>query len=139
LDPHTEELMRAAISSKALNTVSKERLWRELSLAFEEANTPRAIEALNNAGALDVLFDRRQIDRARLERFEQVLKSNPTLDRAVLYTSAILHGNASPVDLEGSGFSQRRARNIMQIANEISRYADSLSEASTERHRFRLL
>src|SRR5439155_24721566 len=62
LDPHTEELMRAAISSKALNTVSKERLWRELSLAFEEANTPRAIEALNNAGALDVLFDRRQID-----------------------------------------------------------------------------
>src|SRR3982751_2420124 len=65
--------------------------------------------------------------------------ADPSLDRYVLYTSAILHGNASPVDLEGSGFSQKRARNVMQIANELGRYTDALSEAETERQRFRLL
>ena len=139
IEPHTQELMRKAIAGGALRTASKERLWRELTLAFEEENAPAVIEALNQAGALEVLFGPREIDRSRLERVEQIAKSNPSLDRDVLYTSAILHGNASPVDLEGSGFSQKRARNVMQIANELGRYTDALSEAETERQRFRLL
>jgi tRNA nucleotidyltransferase (CCA-adding enzyme) len=139
IEPHTQELMRKAIAGGALRTASKERLRRELALAFEEENAPAVIEALNQAGALEVLFGPREIDRSRLERVEQIAKSNPSLDREVLYTSAILHGNASPVDLEGSGFSQKRARNVMQIANEIGRYTDALSEAETERQRFRLL
>jgi tRNA nucleotidyltransferase (CCA-adding enzyme) len=139
LEPHTQELMRSAIAGGALRTASKERLWRELSLAFEEENAPAVIESLNSGGALDVLFGPRQIDRARVERVHEIMKSNPSLDREVLYTSAILYGNASPVDLEGSGFSQRRARNIMQIGNELGRYTDSLAEAETERQRFRLL
>jgi len=50
-----------------------------------------------------------------------------------------LHGNASPVDLEGSGFSQRRARNVMQIANEIGSFVDALADAKSERQRFRVL
>ena len=139
IDAHTQELMREAIRSGALTTVSKERLWRELALAFEEQNAPQVIEALHNAGALEVLFGRRAIDPARLEHTRQVLQSNPALDREVLYTSAILYGNASPVDLEGSGLSQLRARVVMQIANEIPRYIDALSEAASDRHRFKLL
>ncbi len=139
IEPHTQELMRTAIAGGALRTASKERLWRELTLAFEEENAPPVIEALNQAGALDVLFGPREIDRSRLERAERIAKSNPSLDREVLYTSAILHGNASPVDLEGSGFSQKRARNVMQIANELGRYTDALSESENERQRFRLL
>ena len=139
IDVRTQELMREAIRSGALTTVSKERLWRELALAFEEQNAPQVIEALHNAGALEVLFGRRAIDPARLEHTRQVLQSNPALDREVLYTSAILYGNASPVDLEGSGLSQLRARVVMQIANEIPRYIDALSEAASDRHRFKLL
>ena len=95
------------------------------------------IEALD--GALEVLFGSRQIDRSRLERAHQLAKSDASLDREALFTSAILHGNASPVDLEGSGFSQRRARTVVQIANELGRYSDALAEAETERQRFRLL
>ena len=139
IDAHTQELMREAIRSGALTTVSKERLWRELALAFEEQNAPQVIEALHNAGALEVLFGRRAIDPALLGHTRQVLQSNPALDREVLYTSAILYGNASPVDLEGSGLSQLRARVVMQIANEIPRYIDALSEAASDRHRFKLL
>ena len=43
------------------------------------------------------------------------------------------------MDLEGSGLSQLRARVVMQIANEIPRYIDALSEAASDRHRFKLL
>jgi hypothetical protein len=57
----------------------------------------------------------------------------------VMYTAALLHGNASPLDLEGSGFSQKRARNVMQIANELPRFSDALAEASSDRQRFRIL
>ncbi|HYS55350.1 MAG TPA: hypothetical protein VER58_16455 [Thermoanaerobaculia bacterium] len=137
LDPRSRELMQKAIASGALRTVSKERLWRELFLAFEEESAPAVMEALNNV--LEVLFGPRQIDRSRLELAQQIAKSDTSLDREVLFTSAILRGNASPVDFEGSGFSQRRARNVMQIANEVARYFDALSEATTERQRFRLL
>ncbi|HEX9500631.1 MAG TPA: hypothetical protein VGA10_03175, partial [Thermoanaerobaculia bacterium] len=62
IEPHTQELMRKAIAGGALRTASKERLWRELTLAFEEENAPPVIEALNQAGALEVLFGPREID-----------------------------------------------------------------------------
>ncbi|MGZ4777836.1 MAG: hypothetical protein ACXV5L_01465, partial [Thermoanaerobaculia bacterium] len=68
----------------------------------------------------------------------QVLR-NPALDKYVVYTAALLRGDASPVDLEGSGFSQKRARNVVQIANEMGRFTDSLDEATTDRARLRLL
>jgi hypothetical protein len=64
--------------------------------------------------------------------------STTTLDREVLYTAALLYGDASPVELEGSGFSQKRARNIVQIANELPRVLDSLESAQSDRQRFRV-
>lgn len=139
IETHSDALMRKAIRGRALETVSKERLWRELFLTFDEENAPRIIGALNAAGALEVLFGKRQINRARLERVREVVESDRTLDREVLYTSALLYGDASPVDLEGSGLSQRRARNVIQIANELPRFSDALSEATSDRQRFRLL
>ena len=56
IDPHTRELLDRAIRENALETISKERLWRELFLAYEEADAPAVIEALSNAGALKPLF-----------------------------------------------------------------------------------
>ena len=81
----------------------------------------------------------RTIDAADLERAQKVAQADPTLDREVLFTSAALKGNASPVDLEGSGFSQKRTRNVVQIANELPRFIDTLAEATSDRQRFRLL
>jgi tRNA nucleotidyltransferase (CCA-adding enzyme) len=139
LDPHTHALIDAAMAAGALTMVSKERLWREVFLAFDEDDAPDVILALWDAGAFDVIVGPRDIDAARLDAAQRALENNPSLDREVLFTSALLYGNASPVDLEGSGFSQKRARNVMQIANELPRYADALAEAPTERQRLRLL
>lgn len=139
LDAHTEELMGAAIGSGALETVSKERIWRELFLAMEEADAPAALSALAGSGALEVLFGKRDVSRTRLDVVQRQLSLNADLDREVMYTAALLHGNASPLDLEGSGFSQKRARNVVQIANELPRFSDALSEATSDRQRFRIL
>jgi tRNA nucleotidyltransferase/poly(A) polymerase len=138
LDPHTEELMRAGIRDGALATVSKERIWRELFLAMEEEDAAAVLSALADSGATEVLFGRRETSRSRLDVVQRQIANDPELDREVMYTAALLYGNASPLDLEGSGFSQKRARNVVQIANELPRFGDALAEATSDRQRFRI-
>jgi len=142
LDPHTDALMRAAVAAGAFKNVSRERLWRELFLSFDENEAPRALERLREIGALDALFGPRHTDphlRERLEKVREEANAHPDLDRQVMFTAALLHGNASPIDLEGSGFSQKRTRNVVQIANELPRFREGLAEAGSDRQRFDVL
>src|SRR5262249_48051252 len=106
---------------------------------MDESEAPCILQEMNTRGALRVLFGDRTIDKTRLENAQRQIESNRELDRYVLFTSAILYGDASPVDLEGSGFSQKRARNVVQIANELPRFTDALADAKSERQRFRVL
>jgi len=135
----TAKRMREAIDGGALDTVARERIWRELFLAMDEADAPKVLYDMTCSGALGVLFGKRKADLDALERVQRQIEKNPDLDRYVLYTGALLHGDASPVELEGSGFSQKRARNVMQIANELPSFSDALIEAKSERQRLRLL
>ena len=139
IEPGTAQRMRDAIESGALGTIARERIWRELFLAIDESDAPKVLFELTCTGALGALFGKRKADLAALERVQKQVKANPELDAYVLYTSAMLRGDASPVELEGSGFSQKRARNLVQIANELPRFLDALSDAKSERQRLRLL
>lgn len=140
IEPHTAGLMREAIDSGALETISRERIWRELFLAVDEKDAPLVLAELSSTGALDVLFGRRDGPalRNRLEAVAREMERNPELDRYVLYTGAILRGDASPVDFEGSGFSQKRGRTVLEIANELPRTEEELAAASDDRERFRI-
>jgi tRNA nucleotidyltransferase/poly(A) polymerase len=141
LEPGTARLLSEAIDSGGLTTISRERIWRELFLAMDEADAPKVLAELVAHGALSVLFGKRPLDPQLLSRLEQMkehIEANPALDRQVLYTGALLLGDASPVDLEGSGFSQKRARNVVQISNELPRFLDSLAETDGERRRMQL-
>jgi len=140
LESHTLRLLERAVTSGTLESISRERIWRELFLAFDEEQAPNVIAALHAAGALEILFGKRPPDpdlQSRLGRTAAAL-AGTNLDRQVMYTAALLHGDASPVDLEGSGFSQKRARNVVQLANELPRFTDALSASKSDRQRFRL-
>lgn len=141
IEPQTAALMRAAIDADALSTISKERIWRELFLAMDEAEAPAILTELVSRGALQVLFGPRGSSadlQSRLEAIRTQLKQTPELDRYVLYTGALLRGDASPVDFEGSGFSQKRARAVVEIANDVPRLEEALGAADGERDRFRI-
>ncbi|HEX6159171.1 MAG TPA: hypothetical protein VF111_03325 [Thermoanaerobaculia bacterium] len=140
LEPHTEELIGEAVAGDALETVSKERLWRELFLAMDEDDAPRILGDLAQRGVLDSLFGRRPAPNAAglLDKIHGAIDEDTDLDRYVLYTGALLRGDASPIDLEGSGFSQKRARKIVQIANEMPMFEESLENAADDRQRFKL-
>ncbi len=137
LEPHTAELMHQAIESDALSTVSKERIWRELFLAMDEAEAPAILTELSHRGALLALFGRKGNGtlKARLAAIQNEL-ANTEADRYVLFTGALLQGDASPIDFEGSGFSQKRARTVVAIANELPRVLESLASARDDRERF---
>lgn len=142
MEPHTAALMQDAIRGDAMQSVSKERLWQELFLAMSEAGAPEILAALASSGACSPLFGAPappSVLHRCLEVARNQIQSVPDLDRQVLYTAAMLHGNASPIELEGSGFSQKRARNVVQIANELPRFTDALTEATSERQRLRVL
>ena len=142
LETRTEELMHAALTGGAMQTVSKERVWHELFLAMNEVDAPEILAAIASAGACSLLLGPpapAAILHRCLEVARNQIQSVPDLDRQVLYTAALLYGNASPIELEGSGFSQKRARNVVQIANELPRFTDALAEATSERQRLRLL
>jgi tRNA nucleotidyltransferase (CCA-adding enzyme) len=141
-DPHTDALMRTAVAAGALGHISRERIWRELFLAFDEPEAPRIVETLRDLGALDILFGERARDASLRERLDQIRSQadgDPQLDREAMFIAALLYGNASPLDLEGSGFSQKRTRNVVQIANELGRFREGLAEARDDRQRFSLL
>ena len=138
IEPHTAGLMDEAIESDALSTVSKERIWRELFLAMDEEESPEILTGLSRRGALLSLFGRKGNGTLlqRLQAIHGQLAENPEVDRYVLYTGALLHGDASPVDFEGSGFSQKRARAVIEIANELPRVLESLASAKDDHERF---
>jgi tRNA nucleotidyltransferase (CCA-adding enzyme) len=141
LEPKTETLMHEAVAAGALTTISKERIWRELFLAMDERDAPRILGIINNAGATDVLFGHRVPEEvvSRLDDIGEQIAMNPELDRYVLYTGALLRqGEAGAAQLEGSGFSQKRAKNVLQIAKDVDRFTDALDDAKSDRQRFRL-
>ncbi len=141
VEPHTAALMRHAITSGALATVSRERLWRELFLAMDEREAPRTLVAMYKEGVLVPIFGTalRAGNPEALEKVRRQVEAQPALDRYVLYTGMLLRGvDAGPANLSGSGFSQRRTRTVLQIARNLSRLKKLLSSATSDRQRFRL-
>lgn len=142
LEQRTAELLASAVDSGALQTVTRERVWRELFLAMEEEDAPRVLTALSRHGALDLLFPRRSAEvlATELAEVKPRIDSDEELDRFILYTGVLLRGDgASAAQLEGSGFSQKRARAVLQIANDLPRVGEALRTAKGDRQRFRLL
>ena len=142
VEGETIRRMGEAIAAGALESVSRERLWREMFLAMDEENAPVVLVALSEQGALASTIGTPLMPEAVpvLERVREALASRPDLDRYVLYTGAMLRGaHASPAQLEGSGFSQKRARGVLQIASDLPRFEEALAGANSDRHRFRLL
>jgi tRNA nucleotidyltransferase/poly(A) polymerase len=122
--------------------ISRERVWRELFLAMDEEEAPIVLAALDAHGAIQALLGEgiKKPGIAELDKVRQRVLVEPDLDRYVLYTGVLLRGSdASPSRLEGSGFSQKRARAVLQIARELGRFERALGDAITDRQRFRLM
>lgn len=119
IDAATRPLLEQAVTGSALETVSRERLWRELQLATEEDRPAAALEALADAGALKPLLPiREQPARpAALEQAERIARAEPRLDRVLLFLAALLPAGAENLEriARGAGLNRRRMRALEQL------------------------
>lgn len=142
LDENTARLMHEAIDDGALSTVSRERLWRELFLAIDEPKAPAILTELRRNGALDLLVgaarDYTSLER-RLERSLDEAQGDETIDRHALFTGLLLAGTEGDATmLEGTGFSHKRLRSVLQIARDLPAVERDLEQAGSEALRFRI-
>jgi tRNA nucleotidyltransferase/poly(A) polymerase len=92
LETETGRLLREALAGAAVRTVSPQRLWREIVIAFAERDAPPVIAALAEAGALAEFLGREALDdatKSSLQRAADLLRFAPRADRDVVYLAVL--------------------------------------------------
>jgi len=113
----TEERMSEAIERNVFASVSRERLWRELFLAFREEMPSAAVEMTARSGALRHLLGIDSIDSSCTERLVRLVEDhNPvSLDRDILFLAVILRNREPGSRLEGSGLARTRTEVLSRL------------------------
>lgn len=120
LAPETDGLLREAVEGDALATVSRQRLWREFSLACEEGAT--ALLTLSRAGTLAPLIGPTkvtdQLENALNSAFEYANVATAT--RFTTAVAALLSATPEPeeVDLSEAPLRQQKAAQLKRAAGE---------------------
>lgn len=141
-DGPTARLAREAIAGGAMETVSRERLWRELRLAFDEPKPGRAVEALAAFGALDALLGAPLAGTAGLQDLplvDAVIAADGGIDRAVVLLSLLLPPSADSPALDRSGLDLRQRRELETIRTRRGEVTRALARAAGREERLRLL
>jgi tRNA nucleotidyltransferase (CCA-adding enzyme) len=108
LEESTAALMQESLAAGAMDHVSRERRWRELRLAIEEADPAGALFELASRGTLDSLLGAVHpgaVLRERLQEAASVIAAEPHLDADLLLLAALV---SKLPDLRGSSLSRRR-------------------------------
>lgn len=134
MEEATAAFLSRAIAGGAMETVSPERIWREVKLAFGEKGAAAAVDALAAAGALDRLIQPTREEASRLRCLgiaQRLSDQDPALDRFALFAAALFADGADPAKaLAGSGADRRSTERVRRIlAREQTAGAGSGPEA----------
>lgn len=140
MDPTTEDRMAEAIERNVFASVSRERLWRELFLAFREEQPSAAIEMTARYGALRHLLGIDSIDSSFTARLDHLIEdSNPaSLDRDILFLAVLFRNRQPGARLEGSGLGQDRVDRLTRLIFEEDDFLHRLVTAPGPRAQFLL-
>jgi len=141
IEPHTADLIREAVEREFARTVSRERLWREFSLALAEPDRAALLEELAKAGALRVLLG----TDGSGDHLAQLLKNADRLlagwggDAAVTFIAVLLQGRAPGGEMHsGSGLTRAQIEKIQAIGTSLAALPGRLRSAASEPERFDL-
>lgn len=141
IESDTRALLAEAVSGGSLDSVSRQRLWREIALAFEEEDPPAALGAFLEAGVLQWWLGRQdQVSDpiGILDAWSTVLAVVGGVDRHVVYLAALLSAFGIAEIPGGTDFSRRRkaaAQNLVREHQDLSAAWTALS-SDEERARF---
>jgi len=148
MDRNTESQVVAALASGALASLSRERVWREIFLAFREPRVVQVLDAFNRFGVMKSFLSNspRQTgvsvphtpSRSELESLERSLSRWGAADREISFLSLMI-ANPDRDDLSGSGLSDRQLQQLASLRKSSTRLAAQLGEATSVREWLSLL
>lgn len=129
--------MREAIRSGALETVSRERLWREILLAIDEDAAAPTLTALARERILErFLGSRRELSTSMLRAMNENSRFGDETDGVVVLLAAILDGVHRPLAaLRGASLSLRRRKHAIEITERARAVRELLRRADSETDR----
>lgn len=137
-EPETGRLLADALAGRALASVSKERIWRELINACHEATgTAAALLAIARSGALEPILGipRDPPEAAALERMDREGGSSAGggADATLVRLALLLAGSGvEPATLAGAPMKERARALLASIARDPRRTARALAALTDE-------
>ena len=129
LEESTAALMQEALTADSMDRVSRERRWRELRLAMEEADPAGVLFELARRGTLDSLLGavhRGEALKERLGEAAAIIAKEPELDAELLLLAALA---SKDPDLRGSALSRRRI-DALRILIDRERFAAGIGSGA---------
>jgi tRNA nucleotidyltransferase/poly(A) polymerase len=141
IEDHTMTLLRAALRERRLDSVSRERVWHEMVLAFEDEAAPAALASFFDAGVMQwwIGAESEPADQIRrLESIGDLLNLITEADPRIVYLATLLAAFSSTRLPAGTGLSRRRGAATLEIAHEATTLADTwvALDSDAERARF---
>lgn len=144
-EPETGRLLAAAIEADAIRSVSRERLWRELTIAASERRgAGAALLAMARQGALArFLGVSREPEESEplgyLDTRPELLLATGADGRIVRFALLLAGSNPDGGTLRGASFGEKEARTLLALALAPRGLAIALDEAADDAARFLLL
>lgn len=137
IEPRTLESMRAAVASGALDSVSRERLWREILLAIDEDTAAATLVAMGREGILErFVGSRGELSLERMQTLDGASRVGDETDRVVVLLAAILEGTGDPLAaLHGASLSLRRRKHAIEIIARAAAVRERLHRSDSETDR----
>jgi tRNA nucleotidyltransferase/poly(A) polymerase len=140
IESDTRALLAEAVSGGSLDSVSRQRLWREIALAFEEEDPAAALGAFLEAGVLQSWLGREdQVSDliGILDSLSTVLPVVDGVDRQVVYLAALLSAFGITEFPGGTDFSRRRKAAAQNLVREHQNLSAAWTALSSDEGRAR--
>lgn len=142
LDPGTDALLDEAIRANAAESVSRDRLWRELLLAISEEKAGEVLARYTRRGVVQEIFGPMGdpgVVAAGLERVDSLSSISVSADRDVIFLTALLRDHSAPQRaLEHSPLTRRRMDRVLYLIEHLDDWSATIRAEEEPRGRLRL-
>jgi tRNA nucleotidyltransferase/poly(A) polymerase len=140
IEDHTMTLLDAALRERRLDSVSRERVWHEMVLAFEDEAAPAVLASFLDAGAIGwwIGAESETADQIRtLKSIGDLLQRITEADPRIVYLAVLLAAFSSTKLPAGTGFSRRQGAATLELAQQATTLADTWKALGSDEERAR--
>lgn len=144
-DSESDRLVSLAIESGAIDCVSRERVWRELTIAAEELRgAGTALLAMARRGALERFLGvgpepEESEPLGYLDTRQELLAVTGANPRIVRFALLLAGSKPNTETLRGASFSEKETVTLLSLARDPRGLASSIAQARDDAARFLLL